>query len=167
MAIIFPSPPMVELKNLALRTCRLFLFLRVLVVTTKFLIFQKSLEEKVQCISPPFRVNARIRKYMSPLYRGRIGLSSCPSAAEIGSAALGLKGLEKKYTAVRIMPAPIVNCPPIGVPKSKVDTPVAKQTLTPVASPFKTLSAYLIIAATKRPPPACKLTNTQTQVVKP
>ena len=47
-------------------------------------------------------------------------------------------GFEKKYTEIRIKLAPIENCGLRGVPKSMVETPVAKQTLTPVARPFRT-----------------------------
>ena len=72
-------------------------------------------------------------------------------------------GFEKKYTDSKIVNAPTANCPVIGVPNKTVDTPVAKQTLTAVANPFRTLSAYLITAATNSPPPACSKTKTHGQ----
>mmetsp|Transcript_27621 Transcript_27621/g.77390 ORF Transcript_27621/g.77390 Transcript_27621/m.77390 type:complete len:99 (-) Transcript_27621:948-1244(-) len=65
-----------------------------------------------------------------------------------------LMGLEKKYTLVRMKIAPKENCPLNGVPKKTVEAAVATHTDTPVANPFNTLSAYLMTAATKRPPPA-------------
>ena len=47
-----------------------------------------------------------------------------------------LIGLEKKKTEARMRAAPTVNCPLNGVPNKIVETAVAKQTETPVASPL-------------------------------
>jgi hypothetical protein len=75
--------------------------------------------------------------------------------------------LLNKYTAPKIKVAPVVNCVDSGVPKSSMLATVATTTLTPVANPLRTLSAYLMTAATNNPPPACNATKIHTHPVKP
>ena len=55
-----------------------------------------------------------------------------------------LIGLLNTYTEMRMRNAPSENCGVSGVWNRIVDRAVAKTTETPVAKPFRTLSAYCV-----------------------
>ena len=75
--------------------------------------------------------------------------------------------MEKNQTADKMRAAPKTNCRPRGVAKSNMDKADDKTTDTPVAKPFSTLSAYLMTAATSKPPPACNKNRVHVQPLKP
>ena len=82
------------------------------------------------------------------LHLGRVNARLLEEAPGIGN------GFEKPYTDTKIITAPTMNCPVSGVENRRVLQAVDVTTDTPVAIPLSTLSAYLITAATSKPPPA-------------
>ena len=63
-------------------------------------------------------------------------------------------GSEKYQTEIKMTVAPSKNSRPSGVANNSMLNVELNTTLTPVAKPLSTLSAYLITAATSKPPPA-------------
>mmetsp|Transcript_12222 Transcript_12222/g.33623 ORF Transcript_12222/g.33623 Transcript_12222/m.33623 type:complete len:114 (-) Transcript_12222:5-346(-) len=74
------------------------------------------------------------------------------------SCSLEGSGFEKKYTDAMISVAPTKKPPVSFIPMNSMLNAVANSTLNPVASPFMTLSAYLITDATTSPPTASHTT---------